>query len=237
MTTDDPHHPSHILVVEDRREVLDLLERTLRGAGYDVVSATDGEAALALALDGKPDLVVLDIGLPRKSGIEVAQELRARGFDAPILMLTALDTVGDKITGLDAGADDYIAKPFDFQELLARIRALLRRATLRTEASLLRVGDLTIDPLTREVHRGPRAISLTQKEYALLEYLARHAGMPVTREQISENVWKQELDPTTNIVDVYINYLRKKVDHAAEHPLVHTVRGVGYVLKDAGTQG
>ena len=224
---------SRILVVEDRPEVLDLLERTLRANGYEVASASDGDSALAIALDRKPDLVVLDIGLPRKSGIDVARDLRSRGFTAPILMLTALDTVGDKVTGLDAGADDYIAKPFDFDELLARIRALLRRAAVRPEAALLRVGDLTIDPLTREVQRGDRSVSLTQKEYALLEYLARHAGMPVSREQISENVWKQALDPTTNIVDVYINYLRKKINHEAERPLVHTVRGVGYMLKDA----
>ncbi|MGQ0645938.1 MAG: response regulator transcription factor [Gemmatimonadaceae bacterium] len=225
---------SRILVVEDRREVLEVLERTLNERGYDVISASDGETAIAIALDLQPNLVILDIGLPKKSGIEVAKELRARGFAAPVLMLTALDTVGDKVTGLDAGADDYIAKPFDFDELLARVRALLRRAALRAEAALLRIGNLTIDPLTREVRRGSRVISLTQKEYALLEYLVRHAGMPVSREQISAHVWKQELDPTTNIVDVYINYLRKKVDQEAERPLVHTVRGVGYMLKETG---
>jgi DNA-binding response OmpR family regulator len=148
-------------------------------------------------------------------------------------MLTALDTVGDKVSGLDAGADDYIAKPFDFEELLARVRALLRRAALQAEAALLRVADLTVDPLSREVRRGERAITLTQKEYALLEYLVRHSGRPVSREQISENVWKQELDPNTNIVDVYINYLRKKVDQDSEAPLVQTVRGVGYMIKAA----
>ena len=210
---------TRILVVEDRREVLDVLERTLTSSGYEVVTATDGETAVAIALDVNPALLILDLGLPKKSGLEVTRELRVRGFVAPVLMLTALDTTGDKVAGLDAGADDYLAKPFDMDELLARVRALLRRASVRSEAALLRLGDLTIDPLTREVTRGARMLSLTQKEYALLEYLVRHAGIPVSRERISEHVWKQELDPTTNIVDVYINYLRKKVDHDAERPL------------------
>jgi DNA-binding response OmpR family regulator len=146
-------------------------------------------------------------------------------------MLTARDTISDKVQGFEAGADDYLAKPFDYDELLARVRALLRRSAIRDEATLMRVGDLSINPITRDVMRGTRVIALTQKEYALLEYLMRHAGMPVTREQISEHVWKQEFDPTTNIVDVYINYLRKKIDHEAEPTLVHTVRGVGYMVK------
>jgi DNA-binding response OmpR family regulator len=233
MPTDSSDRGTRILVVEDRREVLEVLERTLTDNGYDVVSASDGDTAIALALDLDPKLLILDVGLPKRSGLEVARELRTRGFRAPVLMLTALDTVGDKVSGLDAGADDYIAKPFDFEELLARVRALLRRAALQAEAALLRVADLTVDPLTREVRRGERAITLTQKEYALLEYLVRHAGRAVSREQISENVWKQELDPNTNIVDVYINYLRKKVDQDAEVPLVQTVRGVGYMIKQS----
>ncbi|MFN8581740.1 MAG: response regulator transcription factor [Gemmatimonadaceae bacterium] len=220
-----------ILVVEDRREVLDVLQRTLSDNGYDVLTAADGDVALEIALDQHPDLLVLDIGLPKKNGYVVAQELRARAFTNPILMLTARDTVQDKVTGLDAGADDYLAKPFDYDELLARVRALLRRAQMRAEESLLRVGDLTVNPLTREVLRGTRQVNLTQKEYALLEYLLKHTGIAVTREQISQNVWKQEFDPTTNIVDVYINYLRKKLEQPGELPLVHTVRGVGYVLK------
>jgi DNA-binding response OmpR family regulator len=146
-------------------------------------------------------------------------------------MLTARGTISDKVEGFDAGADDYLAKPFSYDELLARVRALLRRSAMRTDQAMIRVGDLIIDPFSRDVRRGNREISLTQKEYALLEYLARHAGMPVTREQISQQVWKQDFDPTTNIVDVYINYLRKKVDQDGERSLVHTVRGVGYVLK------
>jgi two-component system response regulator MprA len=219
------------LVVEDRREVLDVLQRTLVDNGYEVLAAADGDVALEIALDQRPDLLILDIGLPKKNGYVVARELRSRAFTNPILMLTARDTVQDKVTGLDAGADDYLAKPFDYDELLARVRALLRRAALRAEESLLRVGNLTVNPLTREVQRGSRHISLTQKEYALLEYLVKHTAIPVSRDQISQHVWKQDFDPTTNIVDVYINYLRKKLEHPGDQPLVHTVRGVGYMLK------
>lgn len=220
-----------VLVVEDRREVLDVLQRTLADNGYRVITAMDGDAGLRLALDEQPSLIILDIGLPKRSGLSVAQELRARAFTAPVLMLTARDTVNDKVQGFEAGADDYLSKPFDYDELLARVRALLRRSAMVNEETLLRVADLTINPLTRDVVRGDRSISLTQKEYALLEYLVRHAGMPVTRDQISEHVWKQDFDPTTNIVDVYINYLRKKIDLDADKALVQTVRGVGYILK------
>jgi len=229
------HAPSpqsaKILVVEDKREVLEVLQRTLSDNGYAVIAASDGDVGLQMALDERPDLIILDIGLPKRNGFAVARELRTRAFTAPVLMLTARDTVTDKVEGFDAGADDYLSKPFDYDELLARVRALLRRATLREDATLMRVGDLTVNPLSREVTRRERAIALTQKEYALLEYLVQHAGMPVTREQISQHVWKQEFDPTTNIVDVYINYLRKKIDQDEERPLVHTVRGVGYMLK------
>lgn len=230
---DTPPAPpqAKILVVEDRREVLDVLQRTLSDNGYRVVAAADGDAGLQLAIDEAPDLIILDIGLPKRNGLSVARELRARANTAPVLMLTARDTVDDKVQGFDAGADDYLSKPFDYDELLARVRALLRRAALRDESTLMRVGDLTINPMSRDVRRGDRAIALTQKEYALLDYLVRHAGMPVTREQISEHVWKQEFDPTTNIVDVYINYLRKKIDQDAEKALLHTVRGVGYMIR------
>ena len=231
MNTLSPLRAATVLVVEDAPEVLRVLERTISGSGYSVLTANDGDTALALALDQRPDLVILDIGLPRLDGYAVARELRARAFTNPILMLTARGTVSDKVEGLDAGADDYLAKPFDHDELLARVRAQLRRSALHAEHAALRVGDLTIDPFLREVRRGSREISLTQKEYALLEYLARHAGHPVTREQISNQVWKQDFDPTTNIVDVYINYLRKKVDAESDPALVHTVRGVGYMLK------
>jgi len=221
-----------ILVIEDRREVLDVIQRTLADNGYAVVTATDGDSGLQMALDRQPQLIILDIGLPKRDGLSVARELRQRAFTAPVLMLTARDTVNDKVQGLDAGADDYLSKPFDYDELVARVRALLRRASMQQHATLMKVGDLTLNPLSREVRRGERVVALTQKEYALLEYLMRHAGMPVSREQISEHVWKQEFDPTTNIVDVYINYLRKKVDHDADKALLHTVRGVGYRLSE-----
>ncbi|MBK8250331.1 MAG: response regulator transcription factor [Gemmatimonadetes bacterium] len=220
-----------VLVVEDRREVVDLLNQALSAAGHDVVIAMDGEEGLAKASEPGIDLVVLDVGLPKRSGMDIARELRSRGIQVPLLMLTARDTVTDRVEGLDAGADDFLSKPFDLEELLARVRALLRRSSLQAAAAQIIVADLTIDPLTREVRRGNRLVALTQKEYALLEFLARRAGEAVGRDEISRAVWKQDLDPSTNIVDVYINYLRKKVDQDSEQPLVHTVRGVGYMIK------
>jgi DNA-binding response OmpR family regulator len=220
-----------VLVVEDRDEVRALIERALASRGYRVHTASDGETGFLAALDLSPDLVILDVGLPKQSGFDVARELRSRGFRAPLLMLTAYNSVTDKVTGLDAGADDYLGKPFDYHELLARVNALLRRAALRADEAVIRVGDLAVDTIAREVTRGDRPISLTQKEYALLEYLARNAGRPVTRDQIAEQVWKTELDPKTNIVDVYVNYLRKKLDVDGAPALLHTVRGTGYVLR------
>jgi two-component system, OmpR family, copper resistance phosphate regulon response regulator CusR len=225
-----PERPT-ILVVEDSAELLTVLEQILRSNGYDVLLARDGDAGLQTALDQTPDLVILDIGLPKRSGLQVAEELRRRAFQPPVLMLTARDTVSDKVSGLDAGADDYLAKPFDYDELLARVKALLRRATMRASDLTLRVADLILDPIEREVTRAGRKLSLTQTEYALLEFLMRNAGRPVTREQITEHVWKQPFDPSTNIVDVYVNYLRKKIDEGRKVRLLQTVRGVGYVLK------
>ena len=223
--------PAQILVVEDSRDVLAVLERILSANGYTVRTARDGDAGLAMALDTNPDLVILDIGLPTVSGLQVAVELRNRSFRSPVLMLTARDTVSDKVTGLDAGADDYLAKPFDYDELLARVKALLRRASLRAGEAVMRVGDLTLDPISREVVRNGRPISLTPKEYALLEFLMKNAGRELSREQITEQVWKQDYDPSTNIVDVYVNYLRKKIEDGDQQPLLHTVRGIGYVLR------
>ena len=220
-----------ILVVEDSRDVLALIERMLTSNGFAVQRAYDGESGLAMALDVDPDLVILDIGLPKRSGLDVAAELRKRAFRAPVLMLTARDTVSDKVTGLDAGADDYLAKPFDTDELLARVKALLRRATLRADDALLRVGDLTLDPMTRQVKRGEHDVALTQKEYALLEYLMKNAERTLSRELITEHVWNQDSEPSTNIVDVYVNYLRRKIDIDGLPPLLHTVRGQGYVLR------
>ena len=221
-----------VLVVEDRDDVRALIERALASRGYRVHTAADGESGLHAALDLAPALVILDVGLPKQSGFDVARELRRRGFLAPVLMLTAYNSVTDKVAGLDAGADDYLAKPFDYAELLARVNALLRRAALRAGDAVVHVGALAVDTIAREVTHAGRPVPLTQREYALLEYLARNAGRPVTREQISDHVWKAELDPKTNIVDVYVNYLRKKLDAAGAPPLLHTVRGTGYVLKD-----
>lgn len=220
-----------ILIVEDREDARDVLRRSLEAYDYAVETAVDGEQAIALTLKAQADLILLDVGLPRMNGFDVARDLRNRGVTAPIMMLTAHDSVHDKVEGLSAGADDYLTKPFDTAELLARIAALLRRSELRAGSTVMRVGDLTLDTVSREVRRGNVEIALTQKEYALLEYLMRHAGIAVTREQISENVWRQDFDPGTNIVDVYINYLRRKIEPEGSSALLHTVRGVGYVIR------
>jgi two-component system response regulator MprA len=228
---------SKILVIEDSAEVVSLLERVLGEHGYDVSAALDGDAGLARALAQSPDLVILDVGLPGRDGLQVASELRRRGVTAPVLMLTARGGTADRVSGLDAGADDYLAKPFDAEELLARVRALLRRAALRTRAAQLRVGDVLLDPLTREVWRDGQAIAFSPREFALLEYLMRNPGRTLTRGVILAQVWKQgseELEPT-NIVDVYMAYLRKKLE-AYGPPMIYTVRGVGYVFRAEGEQ-
>ena len=221
-----------VLLVEDSEEVLSVVSRMLRSNGFQVHTAEDGERGRELALELEPDLVILDIGLPKRDGLEVAKDLRERGFRAPLLMLTARNTATDKVTGLDAGADDYLAKPFDQAELIARVRALLRRSRLREGDLVLRVDGLTLDPITREVRRDGELIPVTQTEYALLGYLMRHAGRELSREEIMEHVWKQRFASDTNIVDVYINYLRKKVEEEGKPQLVHTVRGVGYVMHE-----
>jgi two-component system response regulator MprA len=222
-----------ILVVEDSEELLEVLRLSLVPAGYRVATATDGTVGLHTALDLEPDLVILDIGLPGMDGIAVASELRRRGFLAPILMLTGRVTIPDRVLGLDSGADDYLVKPFDQDELLARVRALLRRSSIRSEDAMLRVGNLTLDPITREVARGGKPIGVTQTQYAVLEYLMRNAGREVTRDQIVEHVWrKRSADPDTSIVDVYINYLRERIDAGRRPKLLHTVRGVGYVIEE-----
>jgi DNA-binding response OmpR family regulator len=225
-----PPSPPSILIVEDRKEVLEVLRRTLAQNGYIVHTASDGEEGMQAALDLQPDLLILDIGLPKKSGLHVARDLRARAFRAPVLMLTALDSVTDKVVGLESGADDYLAKPFEYEELLARVRALLRRSTMRVEDINMQVADLHIDIIAREVSRDGELIALTKKEYSLLEYLMRHSGRIVTREQITEHVWKADLDTSSNVVDVYISYLRGKLDTPGRVPLLHTIRGVGYIL-------
>jgi two-component system, OmpR family, copper resistance phosphate regulon response regulator CusR len=221
-----------VLVVEDDPDLLAVLPRILSTAGYTVRTASDGEDGLNKVLDDAPALAILDVGLPKLSGYELARELRARGYQFPVLMLTARVTVDDKVSGLDAGADDYLAKPFEYAELLARVKALLRRSTITAGSSTMRVRDLSVDPVARRVERAGNVIELTQKEYALLEYLVRNAGRIVSRQMISEHVWKHDVDPLTNVVDVYINYLRKKLDEDKHNPLIQTVRGRGYLIKD-----
>ena len=223
------HPVATILVIEDKRELRDVLRRTLVEHGFVVLTAGDGESGAATALDRRPDLVILDVGLPGMNGLDVARALRAGGTRVPILMLTAHSAVPDRLSGFDAGADDYLGKPFNFDELLARIRALLRRS--RTDANVIRYADVACDPLTRQATRGGRPLSLTQREYALLEFLVRNAEQPVTRERISREVWSIPFDPENNSIEVYVSYLRNKLAAAGGPPLLHTVRKVGYVLK------
>jgi DNA-binding response OmpR family regulator len=220
-----------ILVVEDERKVASFIRQGLEEEGHAVEVAGDGGAALELILDDRPyDLVVLDVMLPRRDGFEVLKSLREQRIQSPVLLLTARDTVRDKVMGLDLGADDYLTKPFAFEEFLARVRALLRRGAT-APAPVLRVADLTLDPSTREVVRGGRRITLTAREYALLEYFLRNVGRVLTRPMIAEHVWGLDFDTETNIIDVYVGYLRRKLDTGGEQPLLHTVRSVGYALK------
>jgi two-component system copper resistance phosphate regulon response regulator CusR len=220
-----------LLVVEDDVRLADLLARSLREAGYAVDIARDGESAVTQVAVNDYDAMVLDVALPRKDGFAVAREVRGRGKALPILMLTARDAVRDRVAGLDAGADDYLTKPFDLQELHARVRALLRRMP-EMAPSVLTVGDLVVDVAAQSASRGGQALTLTTKEYVLLEYLARNAGRVVSRADLVAHVWDENHDPLTNAVEVYINRLRKKVD-AGRAPLIHTRRGSGYVLTDA----
>jgi two-component system, OmpR family, response regulator MprA len=219
-----------ILVVEDDTEITDALRRSLRHEGYEVRTAGDGVEALDAATQFVPDLVVLDLGLPRLDGIEVCRQLRADG-DVPILILTARTETGDRVNGLDSGADDYLVKPFERQEFLARIRALLRRRPPRGSASLT-VGDLTLNPDTREVKRGEREIELTNREFELLEYLMRNERLVVSRERLLDDVWGHDPTAATNTIDVFISNLRRKLEAAGEPRLLHTKRGAGYVLKE-----
>jgi DNA-binding response OmpR family regulator len=220
-----------ILVVEDEPKVASFIRQGLEEEGYAVDVASDGVAAVDLALGGTPyDLIVLDVMLPKRDGFAVLRSLREHHLPAPVLLLTARDRVPDKVTGLDLGADDYLTKPFAFEEFLARVRALLRRRTAQ-RAAVLQLADLRLDPATRQVTRGSRTISLTPREYALLEYFLRNAGRVLTRLILAEHVWGIDFDPESNVIDVYVGYLRRKVDLPGEPRLLHTTRGAGYVLR------
>ncbi len=219
-----------ILLVEDDKKVASFIQKGLEEEGYAVDVASDGEMGLMMALDRVHDVFVFDVLLPKKSGLQVVRELRQARIATPVLLLTARDTIEDKVQGLDAGADDYLTKPFAFAELLARVRALLRRGT-EARSPKLQVADLVLDPTTRAVTRGGVPITLTNREFALLEYLLRNAGRVVTRTMIAERVWDYNFDSGTNVIDVYINYLRKKIDAGNEPKLLHTIRGAGYMLK------
>lgn len=220
-----------ILVIEDEERIAQFLERGLIFEGYRVDVAHDGQDGLSIARENPPDLVILDLMLPGIDGLEVCRRLRLAS-DVPVLMLTARDTVEDRVTGLDAGADDYLVKPFSFDELLARIRALFRRASPASKPELMSFADLTLDTGTRRAARGERIIDLTAKEYELLELFMRHPRQVLSRDLIFDRVWGYDFGGESNIIEVYVRYLRQKTEEAGEERLIHTVRGVGYVLRE-----
>jgi two-component system response regulator MprA len=222
---------ARVLVIEDDEAILKLLRRGLAYEGYQVDTAIDGQSGLSLARDNPPDLVVLDLMLPGIDGLEVCRRLRAGG-PVPILILTAKESINDRIQGLDVGADDYMTKPFNLDELLARARALLRRAQ-PSRPQVLRFADLTLDTGTRQASRGDRVIALTAKEYELLELFMRHPRQVLTRDTIFDRVWGYDFGGESNIIEVYIRYLRQKLEEKGESRLVHTVRGMGYVIREA----
>jgi DNA-binding response OmpR family regulator len=222
----------HILVVEDQQRLAMLLRRVLTEERHSVDVATHGTEGLELAASDTYDLVILDRMLPGMDGVALCRQMREDGVQTPVLMLTALGAVEDRVSGLNAGADDYLTKPFAMEELLARVNALLRRRSRDIEAAPeLRVGNLALDLVRHEVRRGDRVIELTAKEFALLEYLMRHPGQVLTRTQITDHVWRYDLDALSNVVDTYIHYLRDKIDRGFGHQLIKTVRGVGYKIE------
>ena len=218
-------------MVEDEKRLAEVIKKGLVEEGYSVDIAYDGEEGQYMAENTSYDLVILDIMLPKKDGITICQELRVKEISTPILMLTAKDSVEDRVKGLDSGADDYLIKPFAFSELVARVRALLRREAL-SKASKLQVGNLVMDTLTREVWRGDTKIELTAKEYALLEYFMRHPNMVITRTMLMEKVWDYDFEGMSNIIDVYIRRLRLKLDEEGGESIIETVRGAGYRLRE-----
>jgi len=220
----------HALIIEDDRAIADFVARGLREAGFAVDVATDGEEGLSAALEQNPDVAIVDLMLPRRDGLSVIDELRRRGRSTPVLILSARRSVDDRVRGLQAGGDDYLTKPFAFAELLARVQALVRRASRAPEPTTLTVEDLSLDLLTRKVTRGGVAIDLRPREFALLEYLMRNAGKVVSKTMILSHVWEYNFDPQTNIVDVLVSRLRDRIDRPFEKKLLQTVRGVGYVI-------
>jgi DNA-binding response OmpR family regulator len=221
----------HILLVEDEIKLARFIELELQSEGYRVTVAHDGMSGLSLVRESEPDLAILDWMMPGLTGVELCRRLRSTGIKIPVILLTAKDEVGDRVTGLDAGADDYLVKPFSIEELLARIRAHLRR-TQETDTDLLQFEDLSLNRRTREVHRGQRSIDLTAKEFDLLQYLMSHPRQVFTREQILENIWGYDFLGDSNIIEVYVRYLRLKLEQESEKRLIHTARGVGYSLRE-----
>jgi two-component system, OmpR family, response regulator MprA len=228
---------NRVLLAEDDRSVRESLVMALELEGYTVTPTTNGEQALAAFDQAQPDVVILDVMMPTVDGLTVCRRLRARGVRTPILMLTARDQVADRVSGLDAGADDYVIKPFSLDELLARLRALLRRNTVADDEPELVVGDLHLDPRRRAVTRDGREIDLTKTEFDLLSLLMEHAGIVLSREQIYEHIWGFDFETGSRSLDVYIGYLRRKTEADGESRLVHTVRGVGYVVRTSPTGG
>jgi two-component system response regulator MprA len=226
---------ARVLVVDDEPQLRNAVSRALRMEGYTVGIATDGPAGLAVMAAERPDLVVLDVMLPRMDGLEVCRRMRRNGDTTPVLMLTALDSVGDRVAGLDAGADDYLVKPFALEELFARVRALLRRASPPEGAAALHFADLTLLPGSRQGQRGERRFDLTRTEYALLELLMRNGGQVLTREVILERIWGYEFTPGSNSLEVYIGYLRRKTEAGGEPRLIQTVHGLGYTMREPTT--
>ena len=219
------------LIVEDDRTIADFVARGLREAGFAVDHAADGEEALGAALQHPYDVAIVDLMLPQRDGLSVIDELRRRGCSVPVLILSARRSVDDRVRGLQAGGDDYLTKPFAFNELLARVQALVRRSTRPSDATTLSVGDLTLDLLSRKVTRAGVPIELRPREFSLLEYLMRNAGRVISKTMILSHVWDYSFDPQTNVVDVLVSRLREKIDRPFEAKLLHTVRGVGYVLR------
>ncbi|MGE5196936.1 MAG: response regulator [Deltaproteobacteria bacterium] len=220
-----------ILLVEDEKKIANFIERGLKEEHYVVDVAPEGEKGLFLAEINEYDLIILDLMLPGKDGISICRELRIKKIDAPILMLTAKDSISDKVAGLNVGADDYLTKPFAFDEFLARVNALMRRRK-SCKTNVIKVADLELDQLTHKAKRAGKEIIFTSKEYALLEYLMVNSGKVVTRTMISEHVWNEDSDNFTNTIDVHINYLRNKIDKEFRNKLIHTIRGTGYIIKE-----